>query len=176
MSGREHKTSNLKWFVVMGVAGCGKSTIARALAGATGGLFIEGDDFHPAANKEKMAAGIPLTDADRWPWLDRLIQEVRAAATNGKPVFLSCSALKQSYRDHLAAALPGLRFVYLQGSFDVIHERMKSRKGHFMPAALLESQFATLEEPANALTLDVSLPPDQIVERALGRMGISPDC
>jgi len=152
----------------MGVAGCGKSTIARALAGATGGFFIEGDDFHPATNKEKMAAGIPLTDADRWPWFDRLIQEVLVAATRGKPVFLSCSALKKSYRDHLVAALPGLRFVYLQGSFEVIHDRMKSRTGHFMPAALLESQFATLEEPGNAITLDVSLPPDQIVDRALG--------
>lgn len=152
----------------MGVAGCGKSTIARALAGATGGMFIEGDDFHPAANKEKMAAGTPLTDADRWPWLDRLIREVRDRAAQGRPVFLSCSALKKSYRDHLAAALPGLRFVYLKGSFDVIHERMKSRTGHFMPAALLESQFAALEEPVDAITLDVSLPPDQIVQQALG--------
>lgn len=160
----------------MGVAGCGKSTIARALAGATGGLFIEGDDFHPAANKEKMAAGTPLTDADRWPWLDRLIQEARDKAAQGRPVFLSCSALKKSYRDHLAAALPGLRFVYLKGSFDVIHERMKSRTGHFMPAALLESQFAALEEPVDAITLDVSLPPDQIVQQALGLMGFSPNC
>lgn len=152
----------------MGVAGCGKSTIARALAGATGGLFIEGDDFHPAANKEKMAAGTPLTDADRWPWLDRLIREVRDLAAQDKPVFLSCSALKKSYRDHLAAALPGLRFIYLKGSFEVIHERMKSRTGHFMPAALLQSQFATLEEPGDAFTLDVSLPPDRIVQQALG--------
>lgn len=162
-----------KVFVVMGVSGCGKSTLARGLAEAVGGIFLEGDDFHPVANKTKMAAGIPLTDEDRWPWYDRLIAEVRqaAAASPGTPVFLSCSALKKIYRDHLRAALPEIRFIYLKGDFDTIRARMEARSGHFMPPALLQSQFDTLEEPRGAITLDIAMPVDQVLDRALSLLG-----
>jgi gluconokinase len=155
----------------MGVAGCGKSTLALALARATGGVFIEGDDFHPIANKQKMAAGIPLDDDDRWPWLDRLIDEMRVSAGGGRAVFLSCSALKKSYRDHFREALPDLRFIYLRGDRETIRARMANRSGHFMPVTLLESQFAALEEPQGAVVLDIAQPLDQMVTRALSLLG-----
>lgn len=151
-------------FVVMGVAGCGKSTVARKLAVACGGVFLDGDDFHPAENKAKMSAGIPLTDADRWPWLDRLNAELSARAQSGKPVFLACSALKEAYRNRLIAGLAGARIVYLKGSFELIHSRMLQRKNHFMPASLLQSQFADLEEPRNAIVLDISRSEEQLVD------------
>jgi len=165
------ETGSRKLFVVMGVSGCGKSTVARALAEAVGGVFLEGDDLHPAANKAKMAAGIPLADEDRWPWYDRIIQEVQSAAAGGRPVFLSCSALKKTYRDRLRAAFPEIRFVYLKGDFETIKTRMESRSGHFMPPALLQSQFDALEEPHGAVTLDVAMPVVHIIDRALTLLG-----
>lgn len=158
--------------VVMGVCGCGKSTLARGLAKATDGTFLEGDDFHPAANKEKMAAGIPLTDADRDPWYEVLIAEMRTASAKGAPVFLSCSALKKLYRDRLRAALPGLRFIYLKGDRETLHARVAKRKNHFMPASLLDSQLATLEEPRNALVLDIRTPVQEMLDRALADLGL----
>jgi gluconokinase len=148
----------MKLFVVMGVSGCGKSSVARALAEATGGLYLDADDFHPASNKEKMAVGIPLTDEDRWPWLDILKGELSKEEVSGKPFFLACSALKQKYRDYLSEGLQGLRFVYLKGSFELIRDRMALREGHFMPVKLLESQFAALEEPVDAIVLDIAKP------------------
>lgn len=151
------------FFIVMGVSGCGKTTLARKLAAATGGNWEEGDDFHSAENKAKMSAGIPLTDADRWPWLDRLNAELRAAPGD-KPFFLACSALKQKYRVRLAAGLPGLRFVYLKGAMELIRSRMAQRRNHFMPVGLLESQFADLEEPKDAIVLDISRMQDEMVE------------
>jgi gluconokinase len=151
-------------FIVMGVSGCGKSTIGQDLARATGGIFLDGDDFHSPANKAKMAAALPLTDEDRWPWLDRLNQELRATAGQGQPVFLACSALRQAYRDRLVAGLPQVRFVYLKGPFALMHDRLSQRQNHFMPAALLESQFATLEEPKDALVLDLARSPAQLRE------------
>ena len=151
-------------FIVMGVSGCGKTTMARKLAEATGGSWLDADNFHPAKNKARMAAGIPLTDDDRWPWLDRLNEELRAVADSGKPVFLACSALKQKYRNRLVVGLPGARFVYLKGSFELIRSRLALRTNHFMPSGLLESQFADLEEPREALVLDISRTEEQLVE------------
>ncbi len=151
-------------FIVMGVSGSGKTTVAQALAQATGGIALDADDFHPKENKAKMSAGIPLTDDDRWPWLDRLNAELRARGSQGKPLFLACSALKQKYRDRLVAGLPDARIVYLKGSRELIAARLALRKGHFMPAALLDSQFAALEEPKDALVLDISGTEDQLVE------------
>lgn len=145
----------------MGVSGTGKSTIGRRLAETLGLPFVEGDDLHPAANLAKMAAGIPLTDADRAPWLDRI------AAVLDRPVVVTCSALKHSYRDRLRVAAPDLVLVYLHGTPELLAARMAQRDGHFMPPSLLESQLATLEEPAadeDAIPADVTLPPEQIVE------------
>lgn len=156
-------------FIVMGVSGCGKTTMARLLAAATGGTWLDADDFHTAESKAKMSAGIPLTDEDRWPWLDRLNRELLATDESRTPVFLACSALKQKYRDRLIAGLTQARFIYLKGSFELIRSRLASRKGHFMSRALLESQFADLEEPHDALVLDISKTDEELlndVERA----------
>ena len=147
----------------MGVSGSGKTTMARLLAEATGGHWLDADDFHPAVNKAKMTAGIPLTDEDRGPWLDNLNATLKATAVTDKPLFLACSALKKKYRDRLVAGLPHVRFVYLKGSPELIRSRMAARPRHFMPASLLESQFADLEEPRDAIILDISRPEDQLV-------------
>ncbi|WP_191283314.1 gluconokinase [Pseudolysinimonas yzui] len=154
--------------VVMGVSGTGKSTIGRGLAETLGLPFVEGDDLHPPANVAKMAAGIPLTDADRAPWLDRIAAEL------DRPVVITCSALKRSYRDRLRAAAPDLVLVYLHGSPELLAARMAQRDGHFMPPSLLESQLATLEEPSadeDAIPVDVALQPDEIVELVVDRLG-----
>jgi gluconokinase len=145
--------------VVMGVTGSGKTVVGSALAQALGWPFLDGDDFHPPANVAKMASGTPLVDADRWPWLDRLAEEARAILARGGSAVLACSALKQVYRDRLAAGAkaPGdMRFVYLKGEFDTIAARLAARKHRYMPASLLASQFATLEEPADAIVVDAS--------------------
>lgn len=152
--------------IVMGVSGAGKSTIGRALAEALGCRFIEGDDYHPPANVERMRAGIPLTDADRGPWLDVLAGEIAACKANGEDLVLSCSALKRRYRDRLRAADPQLRFVHPHGSPEAIGRRMADREGHFMPPALLDSQFAALEPPdadEPVLTLSCELSCDDAV-------------
>jgi gluconokinase len=156
--------------VVMGVSGTGKSTIGRALAETLDLPFIEGDDLHPPANVAKMADGIPLTDADRAPWLDRI------AARLDQPAVVTCSALKRSYRDRLRAAAPDLVLVYLHGTPELLATRMAQRDGHFMPTSLLESQLATLEEPAadeDAIPVDVALRPDEIVELVMHRLGLA---
>ena len=154
-------------FVVMGVSGCGKSTVASMLALRTGGVFLDADDFHPPENKAKMAASIPLCDADRWGWLALLNHELKRLETSGKYVFLACSALRQVYRDRLSIDLPGLRFIYLKGSRDLILGRMQSRHNHFMPSSLLDSQFATLEEPNEAITVPIDEPTPTIVDLLL---------
>jgi gluconokinase len=154
--------------VVMGVSGTGKSTIGRALAETLDLPFVEGDDLHPASNVAKMAAGTPLTDADRAPWLDLIAGQLV------RPVVVTCSALKRSYRDRLRVAAPDLVLVYLHGSPELLATRMAQRDGHFMPTALLESQLATLEEPAadeEAIGVDVSLQPEEIVELVTARLG-----
>ena len=143
--------------VMMGVSGSGKSTTGRALAAATGWTFLDADDFHPPANVAKMAAGIPLTDADRWPWLDRLRDELIAIEERGENAVLACSALKAAYRARLQQA-NDVHFVYLKGDRSTIASRLALRDGHYMPASLLESQFAALEEPRDAIVVDVGLP------------------
>ena len=154
--------------VVMGVTGCGKSTVGQLLADRLGVPFVEGDALHPAANVERMARGIALTDDDRRGWLQALAQRIDAAQHQAGLV-VSCSALKRAYRDVLRAASPNLTFVYLHGSQSVIAGRLAARVGHYMPPSLLPSQFQILEVPTPdelALTLDVALPPDTLAEQA----------
>jgi gluconokinase len=148
--------------VVMGVAGSGKTTIASGLAEKLGVPFVEGDSLHPIANVKKMASGIPLTDEDRWPWLAAIGQRMEVERLTGHGVVVSCSALKLAYRDCLRKEVHGkVHFILLDGSRELITDRMKKRKGHFMPPALLDSQFATLEKPTpdeHAVILDISHP------------------
>ena len=151
--------------VVMGVSGCGKSSVGQALAEALGARFIDGDDLHPEANKAKMAAGIPLNDEDRWPWLDL----VAAALAEGNTV-VACSALKRVYRERIGAGAPETQFVHLHGSRELLAQRMGARPNHFMPVSLLDSQLNTLEllgpdEPGH--TYDIAAPVDQLVAAAL---------
>ena len=143
--------------VVMGVCGCGKTTVGRALAEDMGWPFHDADDFHPVANVAKMAAGDPLSDDDRRPWLDRLASEMAAIEARGDHAVLACSALKEAYRHHLSRAC-GVRIVYLKGDVATIAPRLAARAGHYMPASLLQSQFATLEEPDDATVVDIRLP------------------
>ena len=151
--------------VVMGVAGCGKTSVAQGIVAATGGRLIEGDAFHPPASIAKMSAGIPLNDNDRAGWLDRLGAELAAAVAAGERPVLACSALKRRYRDRLRAAVPGLAFVFLDLPRSVAAARVANRPAHFMPATLVESQFADLEPPtgeARVLTVDATLPAETI--------------
>lgn len=133
--------------VIMGVAGCGKSSVSEALCRLSGATGIEGDSFHPTANIDKMSAGIPLNDDDRAGWLDSLCDELRRVDAKGQRPVLTCSALKHSYRERLRSALPGLGFVFLELSREVAADRVSHRPGHFMPSTLIDSQFATLESP-----------------------------
>jgi gluconokinase len=140
--------------VMMGVSGSGKTTVGQALADALGWPFHDADDFHPSENVVKMAAGTPLTDEDRWPWLARMTDAMRAIDSSGGSAVLACSALRQAYRDVLATA-GDVRFVHLRGDYDTIAARIAARRHRYMPASLLHSQFATLEPPADALDVDV---------------------
>src|SRR5262245_21103628 len=155
--------------VVMGVAGSGKTTIGHQLADAIPCRFLEGDTLHSPENVEKMGRGIPLTDADRGPWLSTIHARMVEAWSRGESLVVGCSALKQSYRAILAEGLP-VTWVYLKGSRELIQERMLHRVGHFMKAGMLASQFEALEEPAAAIVADVSEPPDVIVERILSAL------
>jgi len=143
--------------VLMGVCGCGKTTVGEALAQALGWPFYDADDFHPESNVAKMASGQALTDDDRWPWLDRIAAEMRGVLTRDGHAVLACSALKSAYRERLARA-GDVRIVYLAGDEATISERIKSRQHQYMPPTLLPSQFATLEEPADALRVDIRQP------------------
>ncbi|MEO5701453.1 MAG: gluconokinase [Casimicrobiaceae bacterium] len=145
--------------VMMGVSGSGKTTVGRVVASQLGWRFLEGDSFHPEANVTKMAAGTPLTDVDRWPWLEAIRAELEVIAGRGEQAVLACSALKEAYRQRLAAA-GDVCFVYLKGDRETIGARIAQRRGHYMPPSLLDSQFATLEEPQEALVVDVTLPLD----------------
>lgn len=150
--------------ILMGVAGCGKSSVGEAISARTGIAYRDGDDLHPAANVEKMRSGIPLTDEDRWPWLDQVGRELAEKA----PLIIGCSALKRVYRDRIRALAGGpVTFVHLAGSRDLIAGRMAQRTGHYMPLSLLDSQFAALELPQpdeGALTADISQPLDVLVD------------
>lgn len=154
--------------VIMGVSGCGKSSVGEALARHLRIPYRDGDDLHPAANVEKMRAGIPLTDEDRWPWLDRVARDLHDAA----PLIIGCSALRRAYRDRIRAGAGGTAtFLHLAGSRDLIATRMAARQGHYMPTSLLDSQFAALEPPGadEALTVDIAQPlPDLIATVLLG--------
>jgi gluconokinase len=155
----------------MGVSGSGKTTVGAALAATLGLRFVDADDLHPTANVGKMQAGIPLTDDDRWPWLDA----VGAVLADGD-VVVACSALRRIYRDRLRTAAPGLALVYLHGSRELLAERMGHRPGHFMPASLLDSQLDTLEPPTDdehPVSLDVAHPVDALVAAAAARIGAS---
>jgi gluconokinase len=147
--------------LVMGVSGAGKTTIGRLLAERLGVPFIEGDDYHPAANVAKMASGVPLEDEDRWPWLDALNTLLRRE----KRAVLACSALKAAYRARLLEGIDGARIVHLHGDPSLIAERLKARKHRYMPASLLDSQLAILEAPRQAIACDISHEPESCVER-----------
>ena len=163
--------------VVMGVSGAGKTTVARGISAATGLSFAEADDFHSAGNVATMRSGVPLQDADRWPWLRDLAAWMAACSADGVSTVLACSALKRSYRDVLRQGPPGVDFVHLDGAPEVIRERMSRREGHYMPASLLDSQIAILEplQPdESGLVLDVGLAPAELVRAAVDRLGLSP--
>ncbi len=171
MPDRAQAIADVVPIIVMGVAGCGKTSVGKAIAGHLAMPFRDADEFHPKANIDKMSAGIPLTDTDRWPWLDAIGKAL--ADSNGR-LIVACSALKRSYRDRLtrAAGRPVI-FLWLDGSYATILQRMDRRKHHFMPASLLKSQFATLEPPApDELAVRVSAEPprDQVVATALAAL------
>lgn len=155
--------------VVMGVSGSGKSTIGRRIASKLGYAYADADRYHPEANIAKMSAGVPLTDEDREPWLERLRRLIEEHAAEGRSLVLSCSALKESYRRALAGAEPAARvhFVYLQGDFDTIVTRMRRRKSHYMKASMLQSQFRDLEEPEDAVVVSVERSVPASVQQAL---------
>jgi gluconokinase len=155
--------------VIMGVSGCGKTSVGEALAARLGIPYRDGDDLHPAANVEKMRAGIPLSDDDRWPWLDRVAQSLASDA----PLIIGCSALRRAYRDRIRVGAGGpVQFVHLAGSRDLIAGRMAARQGHYMPLALLDSQFAALEPPGpdEALTVSIDQPLPALIETITAAM------
>jgi carbohydrate kinase (thermoresistant glucokinase family) len=163
-------------FVFIGVAGSGKTTVAAIVAGRLGWPFEEGDDMHPASNIEKMAAGLPLTDADRLPWLERVTEWVEKRLDAGENGLITCSALKRSYRDLINRRGSGVVFVYMAGSKETIAARLAARHGHFMPSALLDSQFADLEEPAPdepAMRVDIGRPASVIAQEILEGFGLT---
>lgn len=152
--------------VVMGVSGCGKTSVGEALAKKLNSNFVDGDDLHPEANKAKMAAGIALNDVDRWPWL----AEVGRTLNSQPNLVVACSALKRIYRDKIREREPNVRFIHLHGSRELLQERVNSRENHFMPASLLDSQLATLEkiaEDENGKEFDISKPVSQIVDEVI---------
>jgi gluconokinase len=153
--------------VVMGVAGAGKSTLAKALATTLDWICVEGDDYHPAVNIEKMARGEALADQDRAAWLEHLHRRIVALDRQGMSAVVACSALKASYRDVLAEDVGDLRFVFLRGSEEAIAERLRGRRGHFMPPALLESQLEVLEPPEDAIIVPIEMTTEEQAKRVL---------
>jgi gluconokinase len=158
--------------ILMGVSGVGKTTVGELLSRKTGWPLYDADDFHPPANIEKMRSGIPLIDDDRWPWLDRLNTVLREIDQRGGSALLACSALKQRYRERLEQGLTNVRWVHLTGSFELIKQRIDARKGHYMTAKLLESQFAALEAPSDAIAIDVSADPEQLAAQVSAALGL----
>ena len=159
--------------LVFGVSGAGKTTVGRMLAERLGWAFLDADDLHPKANVEKMRAGVPLGDADRWPWLDAVGEWMDARAAEGRASVVACSALKRAYRERLRAGRPQLKIVYLAGSQALIEDRLARRKGHYWPAGLLPTQFAALEPPVpdeQAVTVDIGPPPEALVEAIARRL------
>ena len=159
--------------VLMGVSGSGKTTVGRLLARDLGWTFLDADDYHPAANVEKMRRGVPLNDEDRRPWLEALRRRVDEAWDRGENVVLACSALKHAYQDYLERDVPeAVRYVYLYGSEELIRRRLAARKGHFMNTGLLHSQFETLEPPEDAIRVDVTPAPEVIAAEIRRRLGL----
>ena len=158
--------------LLMGVAGAGKTTVGKLLAAQLGWEFADADDYHSAANVEKIRHGIPLTDSDRAPWLEALRALISNWLTAHKSAVLACSALKQSYRDILRVS-PEVRIVYLRVSAEVLHQRLRERHGHFMTEAMLQSQLADLEEPKDAVIIDADVLPAAIVSEIIGRLQLS---
>jgi gluconokinase len=156
-----------RFFIVMGVSGSGKSEVGSSLAKHLGWDFYDADDFHPPANVAKMAAGVPLNDADRAPWLVSLHGLISSSIKQNKPGVLACSALKERYRQQLLAGNDDVQLVYLKGSYELIWSRMSARKDHYMKPHMLRSQFETLEEPGNALVIDISNSIDGILRDIL---------
>ena len=161
--------------VVMGVSGSGKSTIADRLAARLGWRFEDGDQFHPAANVAKMSAGHPLTDEDRWPWLQAIADEIDRACAAGERAVIACSALKRTYRDVLVHGRDDVRIVFLDGTQELIAARLAARKGHFMPSGLLASQFATLERPdagERPITVSIDASVEEIVDDIVHQLNL----
>ncbi len=158
--------------VLMGVSGNGKSTIGKLLAAQLGWPYLDADDFHTPQNVAKMASGTPLDDADRRPWLDHLAEELRQRINRRESAVLACSALKQSYRQRLDPDPVNVRFVHLQGDYELILSRLRQRTGHFMPAGLLRSQFADLEPCLNGLAVSIDQTPAAIVEQIVNQLGL----
>jgi gluconokinase len=158
--------------LLMGVTGSGKTTVGEKLASELGWTFSDADDFHPAANKAKMRAGIPLTDDDRWPWLLAVRQVIEQALRDSRGAIVACSALKAAYRDVLAGGLEPVRFVLLDGDPAVLKARLAQRRHEFMNPALLESQIDTLERPPDAIVIDIELPLDEQVRRIRRALGV----
>lgn len=163
--------------VVMGVSGVGKTSVAAELVARTGWVFAEGDDFHPPANKQKMAAGRPLDDDDRWPWLATIASWIGEQEAAGRGAVVTCSALRRAYRDVLRDGHPSVRFVHLLAAPELIEERITARRGHYMPASLLGSQLATLEplqDDEPGVGVDTSGNPAAVADRALAALHIPP--
>ena len=161
--------------IIFGVSGAGKTTVGALLARELGWRFIEADDFHPAANIEKMRNGHPLTDEDRWPWLNCLRKQIEQSLSGGENAVLACSALKRAYRDHLRAS-DEVTFVFLRGDYALVEKQLRSRHRHFMNANLLQSQFDDLEEPQpgeNILTIELGRTPEEIVERIKAKLNLA---
>jgi carbohydrate kinase (thermoresistant glucokinase family) len=163
--------------VIMGVSGCGKTAVALALAARLGWAFQEGDALHPPANVEKMRSGTPLTDADRWPWLDRVAAWIDARRAAGWTGIITCSALKRAYRDRIIGSRANVRLIYLHGDRALLAARVAARHHEYMPASLLDSQLATLEPPGpaeNPISLDVTPPPEVLADEAIAALGLAP--
>ncbi|HET8665200.1 MAG TPA: gluconokinase [Nocardioides sp.] len=162
--------------VVMGVSGSGKTTLGKGLAERMHWRFQEGDDLHPRSNVEKMSRGEPLTDEDRWPWLDAIGQWLDERGRAGENAVLTCSALRRIYRDRLRSGRPGLRFIHVDAPEEILRERLEKRQGHYMPASLLPSQLATLEPLADdepGVVVSATGDPDQVLAEALEALGLS---
>ena len=161
--------------IIFGISGAGKTTVGKLLARKLGWHFLEADDFHPTANVEKMRSGHPLTDEDRWPWLERLRKQIEQSVAAGENAVLACSALKRAYRDRVRVSAE-IKFVFLRGDYALVEEQLRSRHGHFMNAALLQSQFDDLEEPQpdeNVLTVGLGRPPEEIVEEIEAKLHLA---
>ena len=162
----EGNSADIRGIILIGVSGCGKTSIGRLLAGHLGWAFIEGDEYHSTENIRKMASGIPLNDGDRHPWLKALHDHLAQCHKKNQPVVMACSALKERYRDVLRGNQPGIHFVYLEGDFDLIYARMQAR-AHFMKMDMLQSQFDTLEKPEDALVVDIRETPEIIISQII---------